>query len=162
MRKLSIVVALLAVALDSAQAQFESYLDHEANIVVTNMSPTNPIKLFGIEFRSEAGALQFGSPAPFSTTLDPSSTYVPLLDPSGDVEIDGSITFDIKHNFVADPVNDLQVTVSPVSGQGFGAQVSASVIAVAHDPIDPIIPEPSASLLATLGALGLLGLRRRR
>ena len=109
----------------TATAQELSYfVNDQSNIVVTNNSVTNPLRLFGAEFRSSEGLLVFGSAAPFGTAFGPSSTYIPVADPNGAVAIDGSATFDISYD--GDPSSgDLEVIISPVSGQGLDAQVHA-------------------------------------
>ena len=165
MKKFAIALAVIVASATVAQAQFESSLNDDNAIVVTNKFPTNPIKLFGAEFRSASGGLVFGSAAPFGTAFGPSATYIPLADPNGAVQIDGSVTFDIKYN-APEAGSDLEVTISPVSGQGADAQVSAPLAAPptggGGDGGDPVTPEPASGLLAAMGALGLLGFRRRR
>ena len=154
MRRTTLFFAvLLAIVLQShSHAQdFEFSLDHENNIVVTNNSATDSIRLFGAEFRSTDGLLTFGSPLPFSTAFSPTNSYIPLADPGGNILLEGTVTFDVK--YAGDPNDDdLSVVLSPVSDQGFASQVSAS-----------FVPEPSAGgMLCFPLAFVILLARRKR
>lgn len=165
MKKFAIALAVIVASATVAQAQFETSLNDENGIVITNNLPTNPVKLFGIELGSTAGGLEYGGPEPFAFAFQTTANAIQLADPNGAVEIDGSVTLNIKYN-TPESGNDLEVVISPVSGQGVDtAQVSAPFVPVGGGGDgggDPVIPEPASGLLAALGALGLLGFRQRR
>lgn len=148
----------------STNGVLATHLDENGRIVVTNLSDVNPVKMFGAEFRSEAGLLQFHNEEPFKVAFGPSSTYVPIADPEGEAEIDGSLTFDISYlGDINDLLNgDLTVTISPVAGQGLGSQVSAPLFAFENDSSDTVLPEPSGQLLCLFAVVGSLTFRRRR
>lgn len=156
MRKFHLILTAIAFAFATqafaqSASDFTFSLDDESNIVVTNNADTNPIKLFGAEFRSPAGLLTFGSAAPFGTAFSPSNSYIPLADPNGQTLLDGTITFDIQYS--GDPMGeDLGIVLSPVGNQGVDSQVSAS-----------FVPEPSAySLMSIPFAMVLFRFRKQR
>ena len=130
-QRLARVVLCFFFSISPAMGQFFFRLDEESRIVVENGLSMNPIALFGIEFRSQQGLLDFGSVAPF-IPFDPTSNYVPLADPNGAVAIDHTMVFDVTYD--GDPAcGDLEISLSP--NVPFVGQVSASFRPV-HTAID--------------------------
>lgn len=102
-------------------ADFVFSLDPKSRIIVTNLSDKSDVKLFGVEFRSSTGQLTYKKSKPFPVVLGPSATYIPIADPNGDVTISDSLAFDI--GYAGNPMrDDLEITLYPVSGQGFAEQ----------------------------------------
>jgi len=147
-----IVVAALSAA---AQAQFGFDLDGDTNIVISNSGPD--AALVGAEFHSDAGALVFGSAAPFGFALKSTVNDVQLAQIPGNVALasGGTLTFDTKYS--GDPASgDLTALMS---GTGF-SQVNAPY--TGGGGVVDVTPEPASGILAAFGLLGLLGFRRRR
>ena len=162
MKKFAAIAIVLAAA-NLATAEVTGSVNGDGKIVI---SASPAVTAAGLNLQSAGGYLDpippgdlTASAAPFAFLLANNANQITWGNLGAGVVIDGDLVTSAGFTGTAD---NFDVTAAWGDGPNQVAFSVAGPAVVAPPVTDPTTPEPASGILAALGALGVLGFRRRR